>query len=138
MPISQQRISPLLDAAGRLLLVRCREGHEFKRKEVVLPQEPPTALARKIAELRVDMLLCAAASEPLLRELEQVGVQVRSHLCGEIEAVLQAFCQDRLHLPEFRMPGCGGPHSGRNCCRSRRAWRVLKMNFRSNNTQTTT
>jgi len=119
IPIAQERISPLLDAAARLLLVTCQRGKEVARKEFILNPQSPEELARSVAELRVDVLLCAALSQDLQRELERCGVRVQPHLCGETEAVLQAFCCNRLHRPEFRMPGCGNPHSPGGCCRRR-------------------
>jgi hypothetical protein len=119
IPFSQERISPLLDAAARLLLVTRQRGKEVARKEFVLGPLPPEELARSVAELRVDVLLCAALSQGLRRELERRGVQVQPHLCGETEAVLQAFCCNRLNRPEFRMPGCWKQHSPGGCCRRR-------------------
>ena len=65
IPISQERISPLLDTAARLLLVTRRRGKEVARKEFILNPQPPEELARSVAELRVDVLLCAALSEEL-------------------------------------------------------------------------
>ncbi|HZL77235.1 MAG TPA: hypothetical protein VFC17_00095 [Candidatus Limnocylindrales bacterium] len=106
IPISQERISPLLDAAARLLLVTRRHGKEVARKEFVLNPLSPEGLARRVAELRVDLLLCAALSEVLQRELERRGVQIQPHLCGEVESVLHAFDCGQLQRDEFRMPGC--------------------------------
>lgn len=126
IPIAQERISPLLDAAARLLLVTRRRGKEVARKEVVLSPQSPEELARSVAELRVDVLLCAALSEPLLRALERRGVQVQPHLCGETEAVLQAFCCNRLNRPEFRMPGCWKQHLPGGCCQHQRIARLGK------------
>jgi predicted Fe-Mo cluster-binding NifX family protein len=123
IPISQERISPLLDAAARLLLVTRRRGKEVARKEFVLGPLSPEELARSVAELRVDVLLCAALSQGLHRALERRGVQVQPHLCGDTEAVLQAFCCDRLNRPEFRMPGCWKQHTPGDCCRRRSAAR---------------
>ena len=120
IPISQERISPLLDAAARLLLVTCQRGKEVARKKFILGPMSPIELAQSVAELRVDVLLCAALSQGLQRELERRGVRVKPHLCGETEAVLQAFCCDRLNRPEFRMPGCWKQQSHSDCCRLRR------------------
>lgn len=106
VPICQQRISPVLDSAARFLLVTRQRGKEVGRKELVLDALPPEALARSIAGLSVDVLLCAAVSDPLLRELQRRGVCVRSHLCGEVEEILDAFCQRRLGRNDFLMPGC--------------------------------
>ena len=137
MPISQERISPLLDAAARLLLVTRQRGKEVARKEFILNPQSPEELARGVAELRVDVLLCAALSQDLQRELERCGVRVQPHLCGETEAVLQAFCCDRLNQPEFRMPGCWGQHQGAACCSQRRAARLVKTTFKQTKTTST-
>jgi predicted Fe-Mo cluster-binding NifX family protein len=126
IPVSQQRISPVLDAAVRLLLVTRRRGKEVERKEFLLSPLPPEGLARSVAELRVDVLLCAALSEPLLRALERRGVRVKPHLCGEVESVLRAFGCGRLTRQEFRMPGCWGWHFQSGCCRRRRGVRNNK------------
>jgi predicted Fe-Mo cluster-binding NifX family protein len=88
---------------------------------------PLEGLARSVAELRVDVLLCAALSEPLLRALERRGVRVKPHLCGEVESVLRAFDCGQLRRDEFRMPGC---------CRHRRVARNGKSN--GNETQANT
>jgi predicted Fe-Mo cluster-binding NifX family protein len=119
IPVSQQRISPVLDTAARLLLVTRRRGKEVERTEFVLGLLPPEELARSVAELQIDVLLCAAVSEPLLQALERRGVRVKPHLCGEVESVLRAFRCGRLRRDEFRMPGCWGQHSHGGCCRRR-------------------
>lgn len=121
IPVLQERISPVLDTATRLLLITRQRGKERARREVILRPLTPEELARSLAELHVDVLLCAALSQGLLRELERLGLRVQSHLCGATEAVLRAFCCDRLNRPEFRMPGCAKLHSPGSCCRRRNA-----------------
>lgn len=120
IPIWQDRVSPVLDTAVRLLVVTRRRGKELGRKEFVLGPLPTEALARSVAELRVDVLLCAALSESLRRELERRHVRVRRHLCGEVEAIMRACCCGRLRRDEFRMPGCWGRHLHGDCCRHQR------------------
>jgi predicted Fe-Mo cluster-binding NifX family protein len=120
IPVLQERISPVLDTAARLLLITRRRGKEVERKEFVLSPLPTEGLARSVAELHVDVLLCAALSEPLLRALERRGVRVKPHLCGEVESVLRAFDCGQLRRDEFRMPGCWGQHSHGGCCRRQR------------------
>ena len=121
IPILQGRISPVLDTAARLLVVTRRRGKETARREIVISPMPPEALARSVAALHADMLLCAALSQPLWRALEREGVRLQPHLCGKIESVLQAFHCGRLAREEFRMPGCWGLHLHGACCRRRRA-----------------
>lgn len=108
VPTWQGRISPLLDTATRLLVLTCRDGKEAGRCEVLLEPLQADAFAAKLAGLQVDLLLCAALSEDLHRALLQKAIRVRPHLCGEIEAVLHAYCHGRLGEEEFRMPGCVG------------------------------
>jgi predicted Fe-Mo cluster-binding NifX family protein len=117
LPICQERISPVLDTATRLLVVTRQRGREVRRGEILLSPLPAEALAASVAELGVQVVLCAALSEALQRALTQHGLRVRPHLCGEVEAVLQAFCCRRLSGDEFRMPGCWGWHSHGACCR---------------------
>jgi len=110
IPVWQDRVSPVFDAASRLLVVRQQRGREVGRKEFVLGALSSEALARSVAELRVDVLLCAAISEPLRLVLERGGVRVETHLCGEVEALLHAFRAGDCRRAEFRMPGCWDPH----------------------------
>ena len=123
IPIWQDRISPVLDAATRLLVVTRRHGVTAQRREVILGPLDPEALAQSVAELHVNVVLCAALSEVLRRALSKHGVRVRSHLCGEVDAVLHAFCCRRLTQDKFRMPGCWGRHTDGKCCPGRHAAR---------------
>jgi predicted Fe-Mo cluster-binding NifX family protein len=121
IPVCQDRVSPVLDTATRLLLVTRRRGREVARREFALAPLPAEALARYLAALRVDVLLCAALSESLWRALERLGLRVKPHLCGEVEAIIHAFGCGQLRRDEFRMPGCWGWHSGGVCHRRRPA-----------------
>jgi predicted Fe-Mo cluster-binding NifX family protein len=130
VPIWQQRVSPVLDAATRLLVVTRKRGTEVQRREIPLGPLAPAAMARTLAELRVDILLCGALSEALHRALLAEGIRVRPHLCGEVEAVLRAFCRRRLTRDEFRMPGCWGRHERGETCR-RPVVRTARQRVRS-------
>ena len=110
IPICQGRVSPVFDTASRLLVVRRQRGREVERKDCVLGVLASDVLARSVIELEVDVLLCAAISTPLRLALERGGVRVESHLCGEVEALLAAFCAGNWRRAEFRMPGCGEEH----------------------------
>ena len=95
-----------MDTASRLLVVCQDEAHAHDRREIPLGAlAGPEALARGVAGFGVDVLLCAAVSEPLRRALEREGVRVESDLCGEVEALLRAFHAGNWCDPEFRMPG---------------------------------
>lgn len=119
VPISQQRISPLLDTAARLLVLTCLDGKEVSRREVILTPQSVEALAATIAELHLDLLLCGAASQSMLRALEQQNVAVRPHLCGDLNEILQAFCHGQLGQEKFRIPSCREDRPLPKTCRRR-------------------
>lgn len=106
IPIWQGRVSPVLDTAGRLLVVTRHRGKEVNRREFVLTPLPGEALTSTCVELHVNVLICGAISQLLEVGLCRSGVLVIARVCGEIEPVLQAYLAHRLDSPEFRMPGC--------------------------------
>lgn len=124
IPVWQERVSPVFDAASRLLVVRRHRGQAIECKEFVLTAMPAEALARSLTELGIDVLLCAAISETLRTALERAGVAVEAHLCGQVEDLLDAFHAGHWRRPEFRMPGCWDPHGPfrlrRGGCRSQK------------------
>ena len=106
IPHHQGRVSPVFDVASRLTLVRVKGRVELERREVTLFETQPDGIARSLAELRVNVLICGAISQMLERLLHRDGVRVVAYVCGEVEAVLQAFLSRTLHAPEFCLPGC--------------------------------
>jgi predicted Fe-Mo cluster-binding NifX family protein len=128
IPNCQGRVSPVFDTAARLLVVRRYRGRLVERKEFVLGVLALDALARSVAELHVDVLLCAAISEPLRLALERGGVRVEPHLCGEVEALLAAFCAGHWRRSEFRMPGCWESHGRRIRARHGSSAHVVEEN----------
>jgi len=109
IPVWQGRVSPVLDTAGRLVVVDVEDGEEQRRGEEILSESSPMARASQLAGLDVDVLLCGAISRPLENALASSGIQLVSRLCGEIEEVLAAFLDGRLLKDKlFLMPGCCG------------------------------
>jgi predicted Fe-Mo cluster-binding NifX family protein len=117
MPHCQGRVSPALDFAARLLVVRVEDGKAISRQEVALAEDRPSKLAAHVTDLGVSVVICGAISQPLASWLANAGVKVFPHICGEADAVLSAFLTNTLGRPQFRMPGCCagrcGWHQGR-------------------------
>lgn len=108
VPIADGRISPLFDAARRLLVVNVKNECEVRRTEDVLEESGLAARARRVAELGADVLICAAISRPLEALLLSTGVEVVPQRCGAVEDVLEAFISGQLTEQAFVIPGCGG------------------------------
>jgi predicted Fe-Mo cluster-binding NifX family protein len=106
--IWNDRISPVFDAAGRLLLVDIEEGQERGRQVEVLSDALPSRRIRRLTELGVNALVCGGISRPLITLLADFGISVCPWTAGPVDEVLKAYNEGRLQDPRWRMPGCGG------------------------------
>lgn len=106
--VSDGRISPVFDAARRLLVVDVENGRELRRAERVVEEQEMAPRARRVAELSVDILICGAISRPLEGMLLSAGADVVPQTCGQAEDVLRTFMAGKLTDEAFLMPGsCG-------------------------------
>jgi predicted Fe-Mo cluster-binding NifX family protein len=108
IPNFHGRVSPVFDVASRLTVIRVQRRAELGRREVTLLETRPDTIARCLAELGVDLLICGAISQMLESLLRADGLRVVSQVCGEIDSVIQAFLHGRLDAPEYCLPGCFG------------------------------
>ncbi len=105
IPIFDDRVSPLFDAARCLVLVDIEDGREIRRGQRSLDEPEMAPRARRVAELGVDVLICGAISQQLEDMLRAAGVQVIPRICGPVEEVLTAFVSGKLPEKAFLMPG---------------------------------
>jgi len=115
MPIWEERISPLLDEARRIRIVRLHDGEMEDRIEASFDGVPWYRRARELRERGVDVLVCGAVSRCLEEALLREGIRVVGRLCGEAEAVLRLVLSGRPIPEEHLLPGCrrGGRGGGR-------------------------
>jgi predicted Fe-Mo cluster-binding NifX family protein len=106
IPHHQGRISPVLDAAGNVLLIDLENGRETRRESRRLIQDELLARAGELLELAPDVLICGAISAPLETLLISSGIRVIGFLCGPVDEVVAAFLSGNIARPEFSMPGC--------------------------------
>jgi predicted Fe-Mo cluster-binding NifX family protein len=121
IPIWNERVSPVFDAATRLVLVDFENGTEQARREEAIQESLPPRRARRLVELGVDVLICGAISRPLASMLAASGVTVIPWTAGPVNDVVAAYLKGKLPDPRWLMPGCGaGPQrhrGGRGRCR---------------------
>jgi predicted Fe-Mo cluster-binding NifX family protein len=106
IPVWMHRVSPLFDTAKRLLLVDIADSTVVGRQETALSEFEPVLRARQVVDLGIRILICGAISRSLKVLLEVRDVEVRDHICGEVEEILKSFLKGGLEKPAFRMPGC--------------------------------
>lgn len=122
LPTDGDRISPVLDAAKRFLLVGAGSTGVRTRKQVLVAEADPIAKAKRIAELGADVLICGAISWPLEAMLASAGVRVIPNTCGPLDEVLAAHFSGTLTEQAFLLPGCPGRRHRRRY-RGGRGWR---------------
>jgi predicted Fe-Mo cluster-binding NifX family protein len=109
IPTSRDRISPVFDVARRLLVLDAGDGEAQERREVLIEESEPVALAKQVVDLGADILICGAISRPIEAIISSGGVEVHPNRCGFVEEVAATFLSGRWTPESFLMPGCGRP-----------------------------
>ena len=122
IPVWNDRVSPVFDAASRLMLVDVEDGVERARREETLPESFLARRARRLADLGVTVLICGAISRPLAALLEASGITVLAWTAGPVNDVLQAYLTGGLPDARWMMPGCGGRRQRRRRGRGPCGW----------------
>ena len=82
VPEWQGRVSPVLDAASKVLLVEIEGQQQLQRQEAVLGPTNPWARAQALRQMGAEVLICGAVSWPLESALRSAGIQVTCNICG--------------------------------------------------------
>jgi predicted Fe-Mo cluster-binding NifX family protein len=106
IPIWNDRVSPVLDTAERLLVVDSACSGSASRREVLLDPASPSHQATRIGHLELDLLVCGAISRVLSDMLAATGLTLKPWIAGDVEEVLRAVGTDQLGAHRFAMPGC--------------------------------
>lgn len=103
--IWEDKISPLLDTASKLLIIEDEAPKKSFRYEVYLLKQDISKKCRFIRSLDIDVLICGAVSRQFSEMLSASGIEMISGLSGPAEEVLEAYQQGRLSNSDFFMPG---------------------------------
>ena len=104
--IWNDRISPVFDTAGELLLVHYAGTHQGVEERLSLDDSLPWQRIELIRSLGVNTLICGAVSLEFAQMLAMTGVTLIPFVAGDVHEVLQAFLAGDLPSPAFAMPGC--------------------------------
>jgi predicted Fe-Mo cluster-binding NifX family protein len=106
IPIWEDKVSPVLDTASRLLIVEVENQSQVSRFEIYLHERHLSRRCFRIRALEPDTLICGAVSHPFLRMLTAAGINIIPEISGRIEEVIKAYLQGDLFHSRFLMPGC--------------------------------
>jgi len=111
LPIWQDKVSPLLDTASRLLIVDTKNKTEVFRFETYLDEVDISRRCQRIQSMELDVLICGALSRPFAMMLKAGGIDLIAGITGQIEKVLQTFLHNRRLLSHYLMPGYDIDHT---------------------------
>jgi predicted Fe-Mo cluster-binding NifX family protein len=106
IPIWEDKISPVLDTASKLLIIENVLQREIARFEVNLLEPDISRRCRFIRGLNINILICGGVSRQLSDMLEASGINVISGISGSAEDIIEAYLKERLGDSKFFMPGC--------------------------------
>ncbi|MDD3116693.1 MAG: hypothetical protein PHO45_04925 [Victivallaceae bacterium] len=114
LTVWNERIAPVFDVAGRILIFEVSDKQQTGEISAVLPSESAEAKIKFLTELKVDELICGAISCQVRLFAEASGIKVYGFIAGNYRKIIVAWCQNRLENGEYAMPGC---NKRRRCCR---------------------
>lgn len=124
LPVFNGRVSPVFDAARRIMIVEIEDGTEVGRTEHSVADLLPWQRAKLLGQQGVSHLICGAISMSVMNLLMAHGITVTPNIAGYVDEVLRAYVASRLVSPQFMMPGCWGRARQARCRRGRR-WRGM-------------
>ncbi len=107
VPVFRNRVSPVLDACTRMVLVGPNEGEGTVTRAVSIGGCSLFDRAGELKRLGVGTVICGAVSEAFSRLIEAEGIELISGVSGEVGEVLAAYRNGTLNQERFRMPGYG-------------------------------
>ena len=106
IPVWDDKISPVLDTASKLLVVELKDRKESSRFEIYLDEQELSRRCVRIKGMDIETLICGAVSRPFWSMLEGFGINIIQGISGHPEEVLKAYLNGNLFHSGFLMPGC--------------------------------
>lgn len=106
IPVWEDKVSPVLDTALKLLVVEVNDQREESRFVYHIDENDLSYKCHRIKRLGLDILICGAVSHAFLQMLLASGLDVIQEISGPAEEVLRAYLQGNIFQPRYLMPGC--------------------------------
>lgn len=110
VPIWEDKISPVLDTAYKLMVIENNDQREVTRYEIYLLEPDTSKRCAFIRGLDLDVLICGAVSRQLSAMLKAFGIEIISGISGPSKDVLKAYLHGNLMNSKFFMPGSKSSH----------------------------
>lgn len=100
------RIAPVFDTAREFLIVEAKSGKIIRETQEILAHNQPMQTALRMAELRLDVLVCGAISGDIQNLINAYGIRIVPFVSGELRTVIEAWLGGNLEDDAYAMPGC--------------------------------
>ena len=105
IPVWENKVSPVLDTASRLLVVESEGRGVISRFELYLDERDLSKRGLRIQGLGLDTLICGAVTRHFSDMLTSYGIHIVSGISGQPDEVLGAWFNGKLGEGKFLMPG---------------------------------
>lgn len=106
VPIWEDKVSPVLDTAAKLLIVETLNQNEIGRTEALLDELEISRRCFRIRKLKIDVLICGAVSRTFSDMLAASGIHIIPGISGAVEEIVAAYFGGTLNQSKYLMPGC--------------------------------
>jgi predicted Fe-Mo cluster-binding NifX family protein len=105
LTIWENRVSPVADSAGQLLLLDIGNVSILERRHERFQQESLFYRAKRLSDLNARIFICGAISDFFRSLIEGYGIRIIPFVRGKTDDVLQAYLAQSLSDPRFMMVG---------------------------------
>ncbi len=110
-----ERVAPVFDVAGHLLLIEKDETGILTRTEIDMTANDGMDRVSFLLNLNVDEVICGAISKPVYHSAINNNIKVYPFVAGGIDEVVDAWKNDQLNALSYSMPGCRRERCRKNC-----------------------
>jgi len=112
VPIWEDKVSPVLDTAAKLLILEILDQKNTSRTEAFLNEQEISKRCFRIQKLDIDVLICGAISRPFSERLAAAGINIIPGISGAVEEIVAAYFGGTLNQAKYAMPGCRQQQTG--------------------------
>jgi predicted Fe-Mo cluster-binding NifX family protein len=105
LTIWENRISPVADSAGEVLVLDIRGQSILDRRRERFRNDSLFYRAKKLVDLGINTFICGAISDFYGGLVEGYGIRLVPFVHGQLDEVLEAFMNKTLPNPKFVMRG---------------------------------
>lgn len=106
LTVWKDRIAPVFDVAGNLMVLKIVDGKVESRKFFELPDAFVSGKIMSLSEMGVDTVICGALSQQAAWLLNSYNIKFFSFISGDLEQIIQSYLEGDFNAECYAMPGC--------------------------------